>query len=440
MKLNSIMIALATIVLVTICSSSQAANVDVTPEVEKALLSEDWSKVADLLTKVDTSTPSPVLRILKAHACLALNRNNEALAHFLALSDKDTIKSCLEWTTSFLKSHPSSALAFYLHGDALARGLQPKEAFTTFTRGLALKQDHTLLLHARGVLLANLGDFDGASSDFSTASKANPKFAELYLSRGTYTIQKKTDPKKGLQWFTEALRISPDYVLGLNGKGAILIMMRQMPEAKEALTKAKSLSKGPLAEIEPVIDGNLSVLDAKVNAAIDNRLTTLAGIKPGMSLDEKVSRFDSADASTRQAIVDSVYNARANNASRLGDFTRPSEISVGSTFGAKVSVVGPELNAGVNMGAKWDTKSTEFNLKNQDDFLKAASDRGVRPSFEAGNPMNNFKSWWNNQFGSARDFSHSGGVSSAAIGDGTDRGAWEVYSCYGLQYRFQTKP
>ena len=60
--------------------SATEVNVSIT----KAVLSQDWQGVAELLRSVSTQTESPVLRLLKAHACLNLNRNNESLCLFLS--------------------------------------------------------------------------------------------------------------------------------------------------------------------------------------------------------------------------------------------------------------------------------------------------------------------------------------------------------------------
>lgn len=91
------------------------------PFVEDAVLTEDWVKVSDLLTSVDTQTPFPVLRLIKAHAYLALNRNNESQCLFLSVSSEDELKQWQKWSNDFVTQNSQKAIAHYFKGDSLAR-------------------------------------------------------------------------------------------------------------------------------------------------------------------------------------------------------------------------------------------------------------------------------------------------------------------------------
>src|SRR4051812_38152736 len=116
-----IIIAFCIAAVVSIHSNVEAAIEAVTPEVEKAVLAEDWSKTVELLSSVDAKTPSPTLRLLKGLTCQALNRSNEALSLFLASTSTEDVATWKTWAEDFQRRHPSSAVGRYFQGDALAR-------------------------------------------------------------------------------------------------------------------------------------------------------------------------------------------------------------------------------------------------------------------------------------------------------------------------------
>src|ERR1035441_3294477 len=87
--------------------------------VETALLAEDWKTVANMLASVNPQTPSPVLRMIKGHACLALNQNNEAVCLFLSGSPTNQCLIWHKWAQDFVVSHSKSPIAQYLVGSTL---------------------------------------------------------------------------------------------------------------------------------------------------------------------------------------------------------------------------------------------------------------------------------------------------------------------------------
>ena len=135
-------------------------------EVEKAILAEEWSKVADLLDSDDSLTSASVARLIKGHACLALNRNNESLELFLNASSAEDLERWEEWTLGFAEQNPHNAVVHYLKGDAFARMEQWDSAILAFDKALQIKPDYPLALNARGVALCACGRWDGAEADF----------------------------------------------------------------------------------------------------------------------------------------------------------------------------------------------------------------------------------------------------------------------------------
>ena len=108
-------------VLATACVSSSvlAANSGMSVldlNVEQALLAEDWIKVAELLREVDTTSASPVLRLIKGHACLALNRNNASLELFASMLKDTDSQAWQVWTDEFASRHSQHAIASNYEG------------------------------------------------------------------------------------------------------------------------------------------------------------------------------------------------------------------------------------------------------------------------------------------------------------------------------------
>lgn len=256
--------------------SSEGNSPDVvTPELEAALLTEDWHRVADLLDHVHTRPQSPpqdaeagespaedaemdrsasVLRLIKGHACLALNRNNEAACMFLSARHAPAVKAWRACTERFVEDHPGSAVAHYLHSDALSRSRQWELALAGLEKALKASPDHALTLNARGVAHAATGDLRLARVDFADAIKASRRqLADPYANIGALCLQRKDGAEGGLRAFNDALDINPDFALALHGRGYVRIVLAgkmdeeeakaQIAQAKADLQKAEELSR-----------------------------------------------------------------------------------------------------------------------------------------------------------------------------------------------------
>lgn len=166
----------------------EATSIGVTTELEAALLADDWARVAQLSEGVKVDTPSAVLRLIKGHASLALNRSNESLALFAsAIADAQRVE-WQSWSEKFSARHKDSATAWYFHGDALARRRDWDGATKAFDHALLLQPQHFLSLNARGVIAHAVGNTLEARTYFVKSGQANPSFAEAFASRGTLNV------------------------------------------------------------------------------------------------------------------------------------------------------------------------------------------------------------------------------------------------------------
>ncbi len=289
-------IVLRTVLLIvmwfgTTLAVAEGASIDsndifVPPEVERALLAEDWNQVFSLLKEVTPATPSPVLRLIKGHADLALNRNNESYCLFFNATSKTDINKWLEWATGFENKHENVAISHYLKGDALARLGNWSNAIDEFNKALSLNPLHTLSLNARGVVYAQQNNVLSASKDFSKAtSVAQSPLADAHANIGSLWIQRKDGKKGALDSFTRAVNLSPEFALALHGKACIELVKKQFAEAETHLKSADKFGAcfgSSLFENEARYAAVATGMNAEVLLAdIEN---------PGMSLQTKVEK------------------------------------------------------------------------------------------------------------------------------------------------------
>lgn len=236
---KSLLLVFGLIILQTTIVNAQSTVV-VNKGVKDAILAEDWSKVADLLDQVDAQSSSPVLRVIKGHACLALNKNNESLCMFLSASSGDDLNNWDEWTRVFVKKNGKSAVALYFKGDALARLGKWDDALKAFNRALEIKPKHVMVLNARGVTYAAKGRLANARVDFDEARRLSDfRLADAYANIGFLCIHRKDAVENALNVFNKALKISPHFALALHGRGCIEVILYQIDKAERDFENAK---------------------------------------------------------------------------------------------------------------------------------------------------------------------------------------------------------
>ena len=288
------------------CSAVWAETIQETDTgLGKAILSEDWKKVADLLGSVDTETPSPVLRLIKGHACLALNRNNESLCLFLSVSTDEERKEWEKWAQDFADKNQKSAIAYYFKGDALARLKQWDDALIAFNDALKFKQNHPLVLNARGVTYAARGFLDNALTDFNCATSVNKHFADAFCSLGAIAIQQREGAKGAIEDFTNALNISPDFAVALYGLGCVESVLGNWEDAREGIENAakKSDCVGELIRIS--VARMIEYINTKSE---DVALAIAKGENPQMRIDANLKKINDKGAGWIGGPLNDVFN------------------------------------------------------------------------------------------------------------------------------------
>ena len=208
---------------------------DVTLPVAKAAVAGKWDQVAKLLEKVDDKTPSPALRILKAHALLATNQNNESQCLLLGASKPDDAKKWLDWTKEFARLNPKQATAHYLLGDAFARNREWNTALQEFTKAIEAKPGYGLALSARGLAHAINKEVTPAMADLTLATQSNPRLADAFASQAMLTIQDGTASDEVVRLYTNAISANPSFVLARYGRAAVYLALNTPDKAVEDL-------------------------------------------------------------------------------------------------------------------------------------------------------------------------------------------------------------
>lgn len=314
-----------------VLNASTAEQID--EKIQKAILSEEWAEVVMLLDSVDVQTRSPILRTIKGHACLALNRNNESHRLFLSVSSSEDKKKWEEWATNFTRENPNKAVAYYLLGDAYTRFGNYHNAFAAYNKALELKRNHSLALNARGVLYACKGESDKAIADFCKITQSYLPFADAYINLGITLIRNKTASLAVLELFKKAMCLSPDFAVARNNLACAEFALGRWEDVVNDLETAHA--KAPWFNTPVANMATFALMKDEIMLPVGNKKTK---IKPGMSV-EAVSQYVTAMSpeEARKNYLLAQYNLdRTNNLKRIGKYL--------SEEGPEGPTEGPEWN------------------------------------------------------------------------------------------------
>lgn len=238
------MITVMMVVLaITATYAGESAKPILPPEVEKAVLAEDWDKVAELIGKVTPET-SAVLRLMKAHACLATNRNNESVGLFSVVTFGD-LEELTKWCKNIAAVNKNQPLINYFLGDIHARHMDYEKAIELFTKEIEQDENSFLALNARGAVYIILEEYDKAIKDLIGAKAIKPDFSDVYNNLAMINIRQ----RKGLidnskNSFLAVLKVNPDFALAYHGLGCLELLESKniaIPEENLNIQKAIEL-------------------------------------------------------------------------------------------------------------------------------------------------------------------------------------------------------
>lgn len=178
-----------------------------------ALRSGDWGEFLP-----SGSNRAAIALLLRGHALLDSNRNNEAGCAFTS-TDREKLKAYSGWTRDLVGKYRQSAVANYLRGDALARSSAWSEAILSFDHAVALDRGLAVALVGRAAVRASTGDWEHARNDLYAAEETAPHLAEVESGLGWVLLQGRQPAEKAAEHFEHALQLSPGYALASAGVG-----------------------------------------------------------------------------------------------------------------------------------------------------------------------------------------------------------------------------
>lgn len=386
-------------------------STEVSSDIERAVLDKEWTTVTKKLESVEPGNSSPVLRAIKGHAGLALNRNNDALCLFLSISTEEELKEWDDWTEVFVRNKFNSEMTHYLKGDALARQKKWDRALEEFNKALEINPDDEMVLNARGVVYAAKGDWDASLIDLTKATMVNKDFADAYNSLGAMWIQRRTGGRGALKAFNQAIKLSPDFSLALNGRGSANFVLGYWNKAEEDYENIVATAECPL----PVVIANMLEMDrVRSDFNESEEYAMIAGKNPGMSMNKIQRRIDGMSVEEGKALYNKINRDMSWNQKVMG-FSKA--MGGGSVDAGKYGSFGSNFN-------KLNNNSRD-NLRHQSQVKDMLVNKFGQSNLSSGSSGMNF-----------RDFNrpNPSGVTADMRQAYIDRGVWTVEAWSGLIY------
>lgn len=223
---------------------------------EKAVnsaLKEDWEQVFAELSFIDLKHLQPEDNLLLGYASLHLKDWIKAWEHFYAV-DKSTQKDMLlSWSEKLCKENPSSAIAFVLKGDVLARLGKYEEAVRALDNAVKLDEKCALTYDVRGLVKITDGELHGGKDDLEKALQINPEISNVIFEKGIiYLIT--GDFEEATTHMSSLLNEEPKFFLARNARGVAYLLQAKYDEA--------------MHDFEQVIHDNPAFVDARNNKTL----------------------------------------------------------------------------------------------------------------------------------------------------------------------------
>lgn len=352
-------------VLIHFSHADAHAQNNVTPEVLKAVLSENWETVADLLKNVHPESQSAIARLIKGHACLALNRNNDSLGLFASALDQKSRSQWQEWSEQFVKKNGQYSIAWYLHGDAFARRQVWKSSINSFDRALDINPGCYLSLSARGVVAHAVGNTLQARLFFQMAVENKKNFADAYANRGTLSVHLQS--VGGESMYREANLHSTDTepLVSTLGMGCMLYGRQEYHTARTYFDKVPGSSiMSALAQRNALVN-EIALLNRTLNQA-NNAGMSLQSMRINRNADQPIDNVLVTEEGEIHIVLDDgeyiVYpNPDGDRGVSGMTVPVPEELMPGIRPGIVMSTTGPGKRGGRGGGVrppKWRNPPT----------------------------------------------------------------------------------
>lgn len=143
----------------------------------------------------------------------------------------------------------SNAGVLYNLGCALQALGQSEQAFTAFSRVVALKPDMAQAHNNLGILHYDRAEWERALACFSTALRLQPGFFKARNNQGMalHRLGHTADAEAA---FREAIRLKPDYVESFDNLGALLLELGRTEDAFDCFMRRAQIAASPQATSE----------------------------------------------------------------------------------------------------------------------------------------------------------------------------------------------
>ena len=283
------------------------------------------------------------LRALGAHACLALNDNDESLALFLSIANEKDLLAWKDWAFALAEYAPRSAVAFYLKGDALARRGDWEAAAEVYTEALGRTKTplaQAMVLNARGVALVYCGKTNEALDDLEKACEAAPNFADGQASLGTLLVLREA-PEGAIQHYDAAMKCANAFAMAKNGRGCATLGYSKAEKsivaaladfaAASACPSVKEFADSNVQSVVKFVQGPTAAEDGDKASGMTLSTREMLHMDPGIRGDN-LSRMSTADLMR-------AYDRTERNAVHSERLGRHVRLDFGSSEGVR-----PRLN------------------------------------------------------------------------------------------------
>ncbi len=152
-------------------------------------------------------------------------------------------------------AHPTSSIAWRVHGWVLSKTGNPSEALAAYHRAVRLDPADVVARNNLGSLLLASGDVDEALRQIDEALRTDANYADALNNRGV-ALERKGRSSEATRAYTTATEVAPDHPAAHNNLGAMRLRAGDRRGAAESFRKAAALDEQFQA---PVL--NLALLD-----------------------------------------------------------------------------------------------------------------------------------------------------------------------------------
>ncbi|MCD4782761.1 MAG: tetratricopeptide repeat protein [Candidatus Eremiobacteraeota bacterium] len=215
-----------------------AGKTDIIDEnVEKAVLSQDWEKVYDILKDkyIKSKKPSSA-RVLLTIACLETDRDTEGWKLLCNLKKEDN-EQWKKWVETIVSKYPDNPVSHFLLGSAYSRSGDYKKAIEELDLAIKLDQKFAAAYVRRGRTYMLLNKRDKAMADYNKALEIKPKSYKAYIYLGdAFTSEKDYD--KAIEQYSKAIKIKPNKSLAIINRAYTYLHQDEYDPAIKDFTRA----------------------------------------------------------------------------------------------------------------------------------------------------------------------------------------------------------